>query len=94
MVRKQLHITEEQDRNLKRRARDLGVSEAEVVRHALDDVLLKQPGKAGYGRDILDRLLAHTRHLADRHRLPAGYRFDREDLYSERENRSSRRSRR
>jgi len=36
MVRKQLYISEEHERALKARARELGVSEAESVRRMLD----------------------------------------------------------
>ena len=39
MVRKQFYLAEAQDKALKRRAKALGVSEAEVVRRALDDAL-------------------------------------------------------
>lgn len=38
MVRKQLYISREQDQALKRTARRLGVTEAEVMRRALDVV--------------------------------------------------------
>lgn len=36
MIRKQLYITEEQEFRLKRQAQELGVSEAELMRRALD----------------------------------------------------------
>lgn len=39
MIRKQLYITEAQERALKRRARELGVSEAELARRALEGLL-------------------------------------------------------
>ena len=39
MIRKQLYIEEAQDKALKRRAKELGVTEAEVVRRALDEAL-------------------------------------------------------
>ena len=39
MIRKQFYISSEQDHLLKRRARELGVSEAELVRRGLDFVL-------------------------------------------------------
>jgi hypothetical protein len=42
MVRKQLHIEERQDKALKRRAKKLGISEAEVVRAALDAALARE----------------------------------------------------
>lgn len=41
MIRKQVYITEPQDRALKRQAQARGVSEAELVRQALD-VLLRE----------------------------------------------------
>lgn len=93
MVRKQLYITEQQDRALKQQAKALGVSEAELVRRALDELLHDTLG-APARREVLDRLLTNTRHLASHHRLPAGYRFDREDAYAGREARWQQSSRR
>lgn len=43
MVRKQLYLTEAQDAALKRRSADLGISEAEFVRRALDNALGDRP---------------------------------------------------
>jgi len=87
MVRKQLYITEQQDRALKRQAKALGVSEAELVRQALDEMLREVLGARAHRREALTRLLDNTRRLAEQHRLPAGYRFDRDALYAEREDR-------
>jgi hypothetical protein len=82
MIRKQLYITREQDHALKRQARELGVSEAEFVRRALDEAVRENPPCPQTGPDDpLTELLANTRRLAARHRLPAGYRFDRDELY-------------
>ena len=36
MIRKQIYIESRQDNNLKKQARDLGVTEAEVIRRAID----------------------------------------------------------
>ena len=47
VVRKQLYISDEHERALKVRARELGVSEAELVRRMLDGLLLD--GEAGRG---------------------------------------------
>ena len=83
MIRKQLYITREQNHALKRQARALGVSEAELVRRALDDLVRDDPSYPVGGADAegpLADLLANTRRLANR-RLPAGYRFDRDELY-------------
>lgn len=63
MVRKQLYIEESQDKALKRRAKKLGISEAEVVRKALDAALTREgapppPAPSLPGDDPLERLLA------------------------------------
>lgn len=91
MIRKQLYITEAQDEALKRRARALGASEAELVRRALDDFLseasyVERPRR----REVLDRLMNHTRQLSEGHRLPSDYQFDRSELYVDRTSRWTR----
>lgn len=63
MVRKQLYIEERQDKALKRRAKKLGISEAEVVRAALDAALARegapQPPPPSLPKDDpLEQLLA------------------------------------
>ena len=80
-VRKQLSVTPEQDRALKRRSRELGVSEAELVRRALDAALADGSVTSPAGSP-LDELLAHTRELGDGRRLEGGW--DREGLYDDR----------
>ena len=47
VIRKQLYISEEHERALKARARELGVSEAELVRRMLDGLLLDEEGGRG-----------------------------------------------
>lgn len=86
MVRKQLYISDEHERALKARARELGVSEAELVRRMLDGLLLGgEGGLAGTGAsDALEGFLEETDRLAESHRFPEGYRFDREELYEDR----------
>lgn len=79
MIRKQLYITREQERSLKRKARELGVSEAELVRRALDNFDGDAVARTSHGS--VDELIEITRRLAAKHRLPAGYRFDRDELY-------------
>ena len=80
-VRKQLSVTPEQDRALKRRSRELGVSEAELVRRALDAALADGPVTPPTGSP-LDELLAHTRQLGEGRSLEGGW--DREALYDDR----------
>jgi len=89
MIRKQLYITREQDRALKRRAREQGASEAEVVREALDRHLRPETGPVlpAHRRKALDELLAANEEIAKHHHFPKGYRFNREALYADREKR-------
>lgn len=86
MIRKQLYISQRQDLALKRRARSLGVSEAELVRQALDRSLeleISTPPDPGR-RKALVTLLDNSRSLARRHRFE-GAKPLREDLYESRE---------
>lgn len=85
VVRKQLYIEAHQEAQLKRRARELGVSEAELVRRALDAALagdadvLRHPGRVGAAEELLaafDRIARAGKLTPDAH--------DREGLYAER----------
>ena len=79
MVRKQLYLEERHERALKRRAAATGLSEAELVRQALDAALAvparaaSRPGRA----DALERL--HATWAAGRSKLVEP--FDRTALY-------------
>ncbi len=82
MVRKQLYLTEAQDAALKRKADEAGISEAEVVRRALDQALITRSGASGRpGR--AEAIESLTRTWAD----PVSAlveTFDRDSLYQER----------
>jgi len=95
MVRKQLYIEQSQDRALKRRAKALNVSEADIVRQALDALLQQEqrvflpPGSA----DALRELIERASHIARLHQSSGSSpRYSREELYEEREGRWVRRS--
>ena len=80
MVRKQLYLTEAQDAELKRQAAKQGVSEATIVRLALDRSLKGHPVKHWRpGREeaalSLQRAWSHPRSSLDEA-------FDRESLYA------------
>lgn len=87
MIRMQLYLTDRQDRALMRRAKSLGVSEGQLLRQALDDLLREECGDNFRRREALAELLENTRRLAENHRTPAGIRFDRKEFYAEREDR-------
>lgn len=80
MVRKQLYLEEAQDRALKRRARELGVSEAEIVRRALDAALF---GPEPARRRAIESFLSRAAVIAETHAFPDSYCFDRQKLYEE-----------
>ncbi len=88
VVRKQLYISDEHERALKARAREFGVSEAELVRRMLDGLLLDGEGGSGLAgasaAEALEGFLEDADRLGESHSFPEGYRFDREDLYEDR----------
>lgn len=91
MVRKQLYLTERQDAELKRKAVEAGVSEAEVVRRALDLAFVVGPStRLRPGRREAIEALART--WADPDSALVGA-FDREALYQERLDRLANRDR-
>jgi len=85
VIRKQLYIEPRQEEALKRRARELGVSEAELVRRALDASLAGDPATLMHpGRgQAAERLAAALDRIA-RTGVVAPEAYDREDLYAER----------
>ena len=88
MVRMQLYICAVHERALTARARELGVSEAELVRRLLDGLMLGEVGGSGLAVagavKALEDFLEGADRLAESHRFPEHYRFDREDLYEDR----------
>ena len=88
MVRKQLYISDEHEQALKATARELGVSEAELVRRMLDELLLDRPVGSGFAAagaaEALEDFLEEADRLAESHRFPEGYLFSRDELYEDR----------
>ena len=86
MIRKQVYIEERHDRLLKHRARQRGVTEAEIIREALDRADVGG-GRAGHLSDPAAgrKAISFMRSLARRHRkAPGGRGWTRESLYDER----------
>lgn len=89
MIRKQVYIGPEQDRMLKRRARQRGVTEAEIIREALDRAALGlssvRAQSAGLDANAGRKALSFIRSLAGRSsKGPAGRSWTREALYEDR----------
>ncbi len=82
MVRKQLYITESQEEALKRRSAETGVSEAELVRRALDTALQSQPPSSW--RPDNAAALSQLRRAWSNPQSGLDQPFDRSALYEER----------
>jgi hypothetical protein len=87
VVRKQLYISDEHERALKARARELGVAEAGLVRRMLDGLLLDGEGRGGLAgagaAEALEGFLEEADWLAESHRFRRGYVFYRDELYED-----------
>jgi hypothetical protein len=88
MVRKTFYITPRQDALLKRLAQLRGVSEAEIIRQAIDREIERLEPTAAQGE--LSEIENFSK-LAKEHRLEGingePYKWNRQELYDERENR-------
>jgi hypothetical protein len=89
MIRKQIYIRSQQQKLLARLAKSLGISEAEVIRQALDDKL--SVGQSRVRSVTQDRMQALDEVLAFAHKLHAkgalanrSRSWTREDLYEDR----------
>ena len=80
-----MYISDEHERALKARAKELGISEAELVRRMLDRLLFdgEYVGKLAGVRaaEALESFLEEADRLTESHRFPAGYAFSRDELY-------------
>ena len=83
MVRKQVYIEPAQEANLKKQAKKLGITEAEIIRRAIDrQMVLLVPALrdlSAWEREkefIAERMAGKT--------LPGGRKFKREETYEER----------
>ena len=86
MIRKKVYIEERHERFLKHRARQRGVTEAEILREALDRAEISG-NRGGHVPDpaAWRKLLSFMRSLAKRrHKAPAGRTWTRESLYEDR----------
>ena len=91
MVRKQLYIDDRHERDLKRRASELGVSEAELVRRALDAAF----ATGATARPLHPERAQAAGRLRERWRAPASRligRLERDELYADRLERIARRA--
>ena len=87
MIRKQVYIEERHDRLLKHRAKQRGVTEAEIIREALDQTEIRGDRSGGHipNPESIRKVVSFMRSLAKRRRkAPAGRTWTREELYEDR----------
>jgi hypothetical protein len=85
VIRKQVYIEPRHERMLKRRAKQRGVTQAEIIREALDGVTNQLPGRrrepdAAAGRKALEFMRSLAAHPTDGGRRT----WTRESLYEDR----------
>jgi hypothetical protein len=88
MVRKQIYIQKRQEALLKRLSKTRGVSEAEIIRQAIDREVAGSPAQTMSGdRSAWQELILFldSRQPATSGQQP--YRWNRDEIYAERENR-------
>ena len=87
MIRKTFYITSRQDALLKRLAQLRGVSEAEIIRKAIESQLSGSAQPISGNRSAIDDFARLA--LSKRSRRTQGepYRWNREEIYAERESR-------
>lgn len=90
MVRKQIYIEPEQDELLKRRSREAGVSEAEMVRRCIERLEHGVPRGQATELDAWDETLAFIKKHRIQEVSQAGRQWTREEIYDERLKRLSR----
>jgi len=89
MVRKQVYIEPEQDRLLKRRAKELGVTESDLIRRGIDQADRARAGLP-LDRAAWEAELTFIRERARIQQLGRTRGWTREELYQERLERFSR----
>ena len=92
MVRKQVYIHKRQQALLKRLSKLRGESESEIIRSAIDREAVTTAVQVPFdSRKALDEIFRFALSLRDRDVTGEPYQWDREELYTERENRWLRR---
>jgi hypothetical protein len=87
MVRKQIYIYKRQQAQLKRISEARGISEAEIIRNALDREVNSQMAPYHYDENAWKKILESIEKRAALGIAGEPYKFRRQDAYEERESR-------
>jgi hypothetical protein len=82
MIRKQIYIAQEQEEQLKRRSKELGISEAALIRHCIQEAV--DHPTSGEREKVRQELLASMKERAKIQVPQTGRTWTREELYEER----------
>ena len=94
MVRKQIYIQERHERLLKRISRARGVSEAELIRQAIERETVGEKPLLTPDQEAWDKILRFAKSRKVLRPSTRHYRWNRLDAYEERERRFTRRAKR
>jgi hypothetical protein len=92
MVRKQIYIEERHERLLKRISKARGVSEAELIRQAIERETVGEKPLLAPDQEAWDKILCFAKSRKTLRPGARPYRWNRLDAYEEREKRFSRRA--
>lgn len=88
MVRKQIYIQERQERLLKRISKARGVSEAELIRQAIErETVGEKPRLLAPDQGAWEKVLCFVKNRKSLHPGGRAYKWNRLDAYEEREKR-------
>ena len=89
MIRKQIYLPRRHNLTLKRLAKQRGISEAEVIRQALEREAALSVPAVHNSRKALEKIFAYVESLRKRPEFMRGksYTFNRDEVYEERESR-------
>ena len=89
MIRKQIYLRRRHNLTLKRLAKQRGISEAEVIRQALEREAALSVPAVHDSRKALEKIFAYVESLRKRPEFMQAkpYKFNRDELYEERESR-------
>ena len=92
MVRKQIYIQERQERLLKRISKARGVSEAELIRQAIERETVGEKPLLAPDQEAWDKILCFAKSRKALRPSVRPYRWNRLDAYEDREKRFTRRA--
>jgi hypothetical protein len=84
MIRKQVYLRKKQVQALQKRAEASGVSESELIRRAIDDVLYGASGTTRPDPSALEQIEVFIQSLKEEKPGGEPIQFDRDEIYAER----------